>query len=75
MGVKKIHLQKIIEIINRKCTQEIILCFSAFITKKLIEDKKSAFEEEAELNISENGETVNESNSGHELNPQEEVLK
>lgn len=39
MTLKKIHLQKVVELVKKECKQDLFLCFSKYITKKLIEEK------------------------------------
>lgn len=39
MTLKKIHLQKVVELVDKECKQDLFLCFSKYITKKLVEEK------------------------------------
>ena len=42
MTLKEIHLQKIIELVDKECDQEMFTCLSHFIKKNIIEEKKLA---------------------------------
>ena len=47
MTLKRIHVQKIVELIDKTCKEEMFLCFSKYITKKLIEEKPLVFSEDS----------------------------
>ena len=47
MSLKKIHLQRVVELINKECQEDLFKCFSLFIYKKLIEEKRPILETEA----------------------------